>query len=162
MAVDVFLEIDGIKGESQDATRADTIDVLSWMWGMTQSGTTHLGPGAGSGKVDVNDITFSKYVCKATPPLLKACTSGKHIPKATLYVRKAGGDAPLEYFKLEMETVLVSSYQTGGSNDGLDRIVETLKLNFRKFTVTYTQQDASGVAASSSPASWDIARNAES
>ena len=161
MSVNVFLEIEGIPGESQDKTRADTIDVLSWSWGMTQNGTTHLGPGAGSGKVSVQDIAFTKYVDKSTPPLLKACTSGKHIPKCTLYVYKAAGDTPLEYFKLEMETVLVSSYQTGGSDDGLDRIVESLSFNFRKFTVTYTQQDATGAAAGSTPAGWDIAQNAE-
>lgn len=161
MAVNVFLEIDGIEGESQDKTRENTIDVLSWSWGMSQSGTTHLGPGAGSGKVSVQDIAFTKYVDKATPPLLKACTSGKHIPKAALYVYKAGGDSPLEYFKLEMETVLVSSYQTGGGGDGMDRIVESLSMNFRKFKVTYTQQDATGAAASNTDATWDIAQNAE-
>lgn len=161
MAVNVFLDITGAPGESQDNTRADTIDVLSWSWGMTQSGTTHLGPGAGSGKVAVADISFTKYVDKATPVLMKHCASGKHLENATLYVYKAAGDSPLEYFKLEMETVLVSSYQTGGGGDGLDRIVESVSLNFRTFKVTYTQQDATGAAAGSVPIGWDIAKNAE-
>jgi type VI secretion system secreted protein Hcp len=159
MAVDIYLVVDGIKGESQDDVYKDEIDVLAWNWGMTQSGTTHMGPGAGGGKVNVSDITFTKKVDKATPDLLKACTSGKHINEATLIVRKAGGDSPVEYFKLKMTTVLVTSYQTGGARDGLDRIEETLSFNFREFTVTYTQQEASGTAGASADAGWNIAEN---
>lgn len=161
MAVDIFLVIEGIDGESQDDVYKDKIDVLAWNWGMTQSGTTHMGQGAGGGKVNVSDITFTKKVDRATPPLLKACTSGKHIPNATLIVRKAGGDAPVEYFKLKMTTVIVTSYQTGGSRDGLDRIEETLSFNFREFVVTYTLQEDSGVGGAGDDAGWNIAENKE-
>ena len=38
MAVDIFLDIDGIKGESKDDKHPETIDVLSWSWGMSQAG----------------------------------------------------------------------------------------------------------------------------
>lgn len=160
MAVDIIIMIDGIKGESQIKEFKDEgIDVLSWNWGMSQSGTTHQGPGAGSGKVNVSDITFTKYLDLSTPDLLKACTSGKHIPKAELIVRKAGGDKPLDYLKLEMNTVLVSSYNTGGANDGMDRVQETLSFNFKSFKVIYTQQDEQGVDKGSSDIGWDIAEN---
>lgn len=161
MAVDMYLEVDGIQGESADRTRRDTIDVLSWNWGLTQHGTTQIGApgGGGSGKVDVSDITLTKWVDKATPDLIKACTSGKHIKKATLYVRKAGGDAPIEYFKIQMETIIVSSYSTGGAANSNDQIMETLTLNFRKFVMTYTQQDEAGGAAAASDAGWDVAEN---
>ena len=79
MAVDIILLIDGIKGETQIKEFKDKggIDVLSWNWGMTQSGTTHMGPGGGSGKVNVSDVTFTKYLDLSTPDLLKACTSGR-------------------------------------------------------------------------------------
>ena len=79
MAVDIILMIDGIKGESQISEFKDEgIDVLSWNWGMTQSGTTHQGPGAGSGKVNVSDITFSKYLDLSTPELLKPAPRAAH------------------------------------------------------------------------------------
>jgi type VI secretion system secreted protein Hcp len=160
MAVDIILMIDGIKGESQiKEFKNEGIDVLSWNWGMSQSGTTHQGPGAGSGKVNVSDITFTKYLDLSTPDLLKACTSGKHIPKAELIVRKAGGDKPVDYLKLEMNTVLVSSYNTGGANDGMDRVQETLSFNFKSFKVTYTQQNEQGGKIGSSDIGWDIAEN---
>lgn len=157
MALDIHLKIEGIEGESLNEYHSNEIDVLNWSWGLTQSGTAQLGPGAGSGKVNVNDMHFSKYVDKSTPPLIKAACAGTHIPSATLTVSKAGGDSPVDYVKIDFTEILVSSYSTGGSSDGLDRVVEQISFNFRKFVVTYTPQDATGVGGAGSPAGWDIA-----
>ncbi len=159
MAVDIFLKIEGIAGEAQDERHRGEIDILAWSWGLAQSGTTHMGPGAGSGKVAVQDITFTKYCDRATTNILKYCSNGKHIPQALLTIRKAGGDAPVEYFKLQMTDLIVSSYATGGSADGLDRLQETVTLNFRKYTVTYTEQTKQGTPGASTEATWDIAAN---
>lgn len=159
MAVDIFLKLTAIKGESQDSAHADEIDVTNWGLGMTQSGTTHMGGGGGGGKVDVQDINIIKYVDKSSNDLINKCTSGKHIDNGLLTVRKSGGDAPIEYFKLFMEMIIVSSYSTGGSKDGLDRIEESLTLNFRAFNIVYTMQDDKGVAAGETTAGWNIAEN---
>ena len=160
MAVDIFLKLsNSIKGESQDTTHKDNIDVLAWSWGLTQSGTTHVGAGGGGGKVNVQDISMTKYVDLASNDLIKRCTSGEHIESAELIVRKSGGKAPVEYFRIKMNTVMITSYMTGGSKDGLDRIQETLTLNFRKFEITYTLQEESGAAGPESTAGWDIAGN---
>ena len=90
MSVDMFLKIKGVDGESADSVHAKEIDVSSWSWGMSQSGTTHVGRGGGAGKVSVQDITITKYIDKATPNLIKACCNGKHFDEAVLTVRKAG------------------------------------------------------------------------
>ena len=162
MAVDIFLGLsDGIKGEAQDAVHRDKIDVLAWNWGMTQSGTTHAGMGAGGGKVNVQDITVTKYVDLATSDLIKRCASGAHIKNGELIVRKSGGTKPVEYFRIKMENIMITSYATGGSKDGLDRIQETLTLNFRKFEVLYTLQEESGAAGAETMSGWDIAQNVE-
>ncbi|WP_298294584.1 type VI secretion system tube protein Hcp [uncultured Litoreibacter sp.] len=162
MAVDIFLTLSNkIKGESQDSTYRDDIDVLAWSWGMTQSGTTHVGGGGGGGKVNVQDITLTKYVDLASNDLIKRCTSGAHIDDGKLIVRKSGGDAPVEYFILSMENIMITSYNTGGSKDGLDRIQETLTLNFRKFEVKYTLQEETGATGASSMHGWDVAENKE-
>lgn len=162
MAVDIFLKLsNNIKGESQDSTHADEIDVLAWSWGLTQSGTTHVGAGGGGGKVNVQDISLTKYVDLASNDLVKRCTTGEHIESGELVVRKSGGAAPVEYFRIKMENIMISSYSTGGSKDGLDRIQENLTLNFRKFEIAYTLQEASGAAGAESLAGWDIAQNAE-
>ncbi|WP_411840250.1 Hcp family type VI secretion system effector [Paracoccus sp. ME4] len=162
MAVDIFLKLsNNIKGESQDDRHRDEIDVLAWNWGLTQSGTTHLGKGGGGGKVNVQDITLTKYVDLATNDLIKRCTSGEHIETGELIVRKSGGTAPVEYLRIKMQNIMISSYSTGGSKDGLDRIQETLTLNFRKFEVLYTLQEDSGAAGAETMSGWDIAENRE-
>jgi type VI secretion system secreted protein Hcp len=161
MAVDMFLSLDPIKGESQDDKHKDEIDVLSWSWGMSQSGTTHQGTGGGAGKVSVQDLTFTHYVDKASADLIKACTRGDHIAKGTLVVRKAGGESKaLEYIKIEMENVIVTSVSAGGSG-GEDRLTENFSLNFQKYKYQYKQQTEKGGEGATPEFSWDIAANKE-
>lgn len=157
MAVDMFLKLADIKGESVDHKHKDEVDVLAWSWGMTQSGTTHMGTGGGAGKVNVQDISFTKYVDKASPNLMKFCCSGKHLKEAILTVRKAG-DKPLEYMKITMEDALVSSVSTGGSG-GEDRLTENVTLNFGKVKVEYTPQKADGSGDAAIEMTWNIATN---
>lgn len=156
MAVDIILNIDGVTGESLVDGHTGEIDILAWSWGMTQSGTTHMGPGAGGGKVNIQDITMTKYVDLATNDLIKKCCDGTHIASADLYVRKAGGASPIEYLVINFKEILVSSYSTGGSEDGLDRVQETFSLNFAEFTMTYTKQNAQGAPDGSASAGWNI------
>jgi type VI secretion system secreted protein Hcp len=142
MAIDAFLKIDGVTGESVVKGMEGQIDVLSWSWGATQSGTMHTATGGGSGKANVQDLKFSHYVDKASPTLLQFCCSGKHFTKATLTLRKAG-DTPLNYLVITLENVLISSIGMGGADDQ-ERLSENLTLNFSKFSYTFQPQDASG------------------
>lgn len=157
MAVDMFLKIDGVAGESSDAKHKGEIDILAWSWGMTQSGSMHVGTGGGSGKVSVQDIHITKRVDKATPVLLNYCCTGKHFKEVTLSVNKAGGDK-LEYLKMEMKDVLISSYSTGGSPHD-DAVHESLSLNFAQYKVIYTPQKADGTADATVEQSYDIREN---
>nr|WP_298164378.1 type VI secretion system tube protein Hcp [uncultured Pseudomonas sp.] len=143
MAVDIFIKIGDIKGESQDKTHKDEIEVLNWSWGMSQSGNMHTGTGGGAGKVSIQDLSLTKFVDKATPNLMMHCSSGKHVPKVTLTVRKAGGDSQVEYLIINLEEVLISSLSTGGSGND-DRLIENVTLNFAKVTVDYQPQKADG------------------
>ena len=158
MAVDIFLKLEGIKGEAQDGKFKDEIDVLSWSWGMNQSGTTHMGSGSGAGKVSVQDISLTKYIDKASPILAQHCSNGKHIAKGTLIVRKAG-ENPLEYVTIDLKDIIVSSVALGGTASD-DRLHETIALNFREFEYKYTTQTAKGSAGPQTEVKWDIAKNA--
>lgn len=162
MAVDIFLELSNdIKGESQDTVYGpkNAIDILAWSWGLSNSGTTHMGTGGGGGKVNVQDISFTKYVDLASNELIKRCANGDHIEKGTLTVRKAGGEAPVEYFKVEFQMIMVTSYSTGGSKDGLDRITENFTLNFRRFQIAYKLQEEAGIEGTEALVGWEIAKN---
>jgi type VI secretion system secreted protein Hcp len=159
MAVDMFLKIPGVDGESKDKVHAKEIDILAWSWGMSNSGSAHSGSGAGAGKVNVQDISFTKWVDSASPKLVLACCTGSHYTNVLLTVRKAGGN-PVEYIKITFDEVLVCGLSTGGSG-GEDRLTENLTLNFGKFSMDYTPQDDKGAAGTAIPAAWDIAANAK-
>jgi type VI secretion system secreted protein Hcp len=133
-AVDMFLKIEGVDGESQDSHKKE-IDVLAFSWGMTQSGSMHIGGGGGSVKVSVQDMSITKFLDKSSAELVKRCCSGKHFPRAILTCRKAGDD-PVEWLKVTMEEVLVSSVSEGGSG-GEDQQTENVTLNFAKVKVEY-------------------------
>ena len=157
MAVDMFIKIKGIEGESRDDKHKKEIDVLAWSWGLSQSGSAHMGGGAGAGKVNVQDLSFTKYTDSATHALVLACCNGEHIEDAVFVVRKAGKE-PLDYIKITLNEVIVSSVSTGGSG-GEDRLTENITLNFAKFKLEYTPQKADGTGDAAKTAGWDIAEN---
>jgi type VI secretion system secreted protein Hcp len=159
MAVDMFLKLDSIKGESIDKVHKDEINVLAWSWGVTQSGSTHISAGSGSGKANFQDISFTKYIDKASVDLLKHCANGKHIKDALLTVRKAGG-TPLEYVTIKIQDILVSSISTGGSG-GEDRLTENVTLNFAKVNFDYIAQKSDGTGEPAAIFAWNIPANAE-
>jgi type VI secretion system secreted protein Hcp len=161
MAVDMFMLINEkgkkVEGESKDKSHTKEIDVLAWSWALSNSGSTHGGGGGGAGKVNVQDLSFTKYVDSSTPKLMLASCQGTHYDDATLVVRKAGGK-PVEYIKIKMTEVLITSFSTGGSG-GEDRLTENVTLNFAKVTVDYVPQKDDGTAGTAIPMSWDIAAN---
>jgi type VI secretion system secreted protein Hcp len=159
MAVDMFLELDGVKGESVDKTHKGKIDILAWAWGIANSGTFHHGSGGGAGKATFNDITITKFVDAASPNIMLFCANGKHFAKGKIIVRKAG-ENPLEYLTIEFEKVLVTSYQTGGGS-GSERITENVGLNFAKVKIEYTTQTEKGGKGTPQAFSWDISANAK-
>ncbi len=144
MASDMFLKIDGIEGESVDSTHTNEIELLTVDWSMSQGATMHTGTGGGAGKVSVNDLTLTHTVDKASPILMQTCMSGKHIAKAVLTVRKAG-EKPLEFYKVTMTDVMVTSVQPTGSN-GDSGMIETVGLAFSKVKIEYQPQGADGAA----------------
>jgi type VI secretion system secreted protein Hcp len=144
MAVDIFLTLEKVKGETKDDKykSKNGIDVLSWSWGMSQSGTTHSGTGGGSGKVNVQDLSITKYVDKASCDLMKGCCKGTHFEKGSLIVRKAG-DKAYEFWQIDLEEIIVAAVTTGGIGSD-DRMTENITLNFAKFGAKYSQQSRSG------------------
>ena len=154
-AVDYFLKIDGIKGESTDSKHKDEIDVESFSWGASQSATP-VGGGGGAGKVQVQDFHFVMRTNKASPTIFFNLASGTHIKQAVLYARKAGKDQ-LEFLKLAFSDILISSYQTGGSQDVVP--TDQVSINFAKIEFEYRPQKADGTLDAAVTASWDVKAN---
>jgi type VI secretion system secreted protein Hcp len=159
MAMDMFIKIGELKGEARDKVHKDEIDVLAWSWGISNSGSAQVGGGAGAGKCNVQDLSFTKYLDKASPDLMLAACNGKHFPKAVLAVRKAGED-PLEYLLITVEELIVTSISTGGSG-GEDRLTENVTLNFARVKVQYKEQTATGGVGDKPEMGWNVAENAK-
>ena len=157
MATDFFLKIEGIEGESQDQKYKNNIDLESWSWGATQTGGSAYGGGGGAGKVSMQDFHFTMKVNKSTPHLILACAEGRHIKAATLIARKAGKQQQ-EYLTYKFTDLLISSYQTGGS-DGVDMPTESISFNYAKMEVEYKDQKADGTLGGAIKAGWDLKQN---
>lgn len=157
-AVDYYLKIDGIEGESQDSKHKSEIDIESWSWGESQQGTHSGQGGGGAGKVAMQDFHFVMKINKASPKLMLACATGQHIKKAVLTCRKAGGKQE-NFLVVTMSDLLVSSYQTGGS--GHSDIVPTdqISLNFSKVEIEYKEQKPDGSLGGTVKAGYDVKQN---
>jgi type VI secretion system secreted protein Hcp len=142
MAADFLLEIDGIKGESIDSKFPGCMEISSFSWGETNTGSFSMGTGGGAGKASMQDFHFTTQLSSASPMLMQACTTGQHIKKACLRVRKQGGEQ-LVYYTWKFEDVLISSFQTGGS-EGQALPTEQVSFNFAKIEIEYKPQDDTG------------------
>jgi type VI secretion system secreted protein Hcp len=160
MATDYFLKIDGIDGESQDAKFKGAIQLESWSWGASNAATFGAGSGGGAGKVSMQDFHFTMTTSKASPNLMLACSSGKHIEKAQLSARKAGTEQN-EYLTFKFTKVIVSSYSIGGMGGGGELPTDQISLAFEKVEWIYQQQDAKGAVGSPVKGGWDLAKNAK-
>lgn len=155
MAVECFLEMKPDPGGEAKAMQK-AIDVISWSWGATQSGSMHIGGGGGTGKANVNNLSCTKWIDGASPNLMQHCISGKHYNTATLTCRKAGGDETVPYLKIEMEEVIITSISNGG-HGGEDQFTETVGLNFATYKMTYTPQKKDGTPDTpKGPIGWKI------
>jgi type VI secretion system secreted protein Hcp len=138
MASDIFAKLGDIKGESLDSKHKDEVEVLSWSWGVSQSGT----PGQGAGKATFNDFNFTHFVDKASPNLMRVCATGEYIKEATITVRKAG-KGQQEFLILKMTDVIVTGVSPGGSGEGA-AVAESVAIQFAKVELEYKPQKADG------------------
>jgi type VI secretion system secreted protein Hcp len=148
MADDIVLKIQGIEGESKKDGHKNDIDVHSVSWGLHNQASTHMGGGGGAGKVQFQDIHFSKDFDAASNNIQMRCADGKHIPKAEIFFRKQG-EGQKEYLKITLEDVLIASYS--GSNGG-----EQFSIAYSKFKFDYKEQDAKGALGGSKLFGYDL------
>jgi type VI secretion system secreted protein Hcp len=155
-AVDHFLNIDGIPGESQDDKHQNEIEVDSWSWGATN--TVGGAGGGGAGKVNMSDLAFTTRISKASPMLMLACASGNHIKKAVLTARRTGG-TEFEFLTLTLNDVLVSSFRTGDDWESDGGPVDSASLSFSQVEFEYRSMKPDGSVGDSAKAGWDVKQN---
>ncbi|CAN7409229.1 type VI secretion system tube protein Hcp [Pseudoduganella sp. LjRoot289] len=160
MAIDVYLQIDGIKGESSDSTHRDWIEVKSVNFEVLQpkSATASTGGGHTAERTEHKDIVIHKLADLATPILLQTCSSGKTIPKAKLeFLRADGQGERIKYFEIELENVLIGSVAPS-INQG-DILSEDVALKYSRVKWKYTQQKVGGGSGGNTSGGWDLSAN---
>jgi type VI secretion system secreted protein Hcp len=157
-AADYFLKIDGIAGESVDSKHKGEIELESFSWGETNSGAGAGGGGGGAGKAHIQDLHLVSRVNKASPKLMLACATGKHIKQAILTVRRAG-KAAQEFLVFKFTDLLVSSYQINGSHESDVLPMDQISFNFAKIELEYRPQKQDGSLDAGIKAGWDVKLN---
>ena len=160
MAIDVYLQIDGIKGESTDDKHKDWIECTSVTWGVKQprSATASTGGGHTAERCEHEEVVIDKLADLASPILLQTCSAGKTIPKAKLEFMRADGQGDrIKYFEIELENVLIGAIKPKVEEGAI--IQEKVGLKFSKIKWKYTQQKVTGGAGGNTSGGWDLATN---
>jgi len=154
MAIEYFLKLDGIKGESLSAKHKDEIEVHSWSWGASNASSI-TGSGLSAGKVSISDVNITKPVDKASAKLLEMCCTGKHIPSGVLTCSKSTGDKnPADYLTIKFEQIHIAGVSAGGSS-GDDVGSESISFAFAKFEYDYKIQGKDGTLTAAGTAKYD-------
>jgi type VI secretion system secreted protein Hcp len=159
MAIDVYLQIDGIKGESNDSQHQGWIECESVSWSLHQpkSATASTSGGHTAERAELSDISFHKICDLASPILAQHCAMGKTVPKAKFEFFRADGDGKrVKYYEVELENVIVAYVAQGVAGGGMS---ENIGLKFSKVRWRYTQQRIAGGAGGNTAGGWDLASN---
>ena len=158
MAVDMFLKLDGIDGESSDDKHDKWIEVLSYSHGVSQpvSGASRTG-GRTGGRADFNDFIVVKTIDNATPDLNIKCAKGEHIPKIEMELCLATGDKHT-FMKYTLEDCIITSVVPGGSS-GEIKPSEQVGFAYGKIKWEYTPIDHTGSPGSATDRTWNLEKN---
>jgi type VI secretion system secreted protein Hcp len=153
---DIYMQIDGIKGESTDSQHKDWIELLDFNHGIVQpaSATASSAGGGTTAQCQHRDYTITKYVDLASPKLYEICSSGKHLKDVTIEMLRSSGDSRVKYMVVKMEQVVISQVAPSG---GADFPIESVSFNYGTIKWTYTQQKRNdGSGGGNMAAGWSL------
>lgn len=154
---DIFLKIDTIEGESQDNKHKGELEIQSYSWGATNAGSASVGGGLGTGKVQFQNFHFTMPVNKATDVLFLRCAEGKHIPKAVLTQRVAGGKQE-DILSIEFKDLVVTSVQLGNSTGAGAGTIQ-VSLDFTEYKIQAYEQGKDGTTKKAGNTGWNVKTN---
>ena len=157
MATDIFLKIDGMKGEATDVNHKDEVELLGWSWGVSEALISSGAGGIVGGTPKIGNFVVSKHLDKASPRLLEACLTAKHINEVVLTQRRAAG-GKFSFLTITLKDVLIASL--GDSDTGADpRPTENVAFVFSKMIYEYVPQKPSGQPDTPLLLRWDVKAN---
>lgn len=160
MAIDLYLQLDGIKGESGDADHKGWIECVMASWRVTQpkSASSSSSGGHTAERCYHSGIDLRKTTDLSTPILLQICSQGKTIPSAMLELYRADGAGQrVRYMAVELTNILITDVAPSVCEGEL--MSEHVTLGYSKVRWLYTQQKIDGGAKGLIAGGWDLATN---
>lgn len=145
-----FLQLDGVPGDSVDATHQAWIDVNSYSWGASNSSAV-TASGWSPSKSTVSGLTLSTEFGSASPLLFLRTMNGRRAATALLQGVTAGA-SPRKFVELALKDVAVSSYQSSASEAPFD----SFSLAFSAITYSVFLQDSAGGPGQTISATWNV------
>ena len=144
MAMQMFLTVDGIDGESKKDGMEDTIDILACSFGLHRPSTGHSGSGGSGGDLTAGDLIITKNLDAASNGIRESIVKGTQGIAITLTVRKPTGEK-VETLVYEMEGCMFTGVDIG-VNESSDVVEETVSLAYNKVTFKHTPENDDGSA----------------
>jgi type VI secretion system secreted protein Hcp len=155
MAVDYFLKLDGIDGESADDKHKGELQIMSYSWGASQTSSVAGTGGSGAGKANMQDLTIMKPLDKASAPLFKALAKGTHIKTGVLTAVKSGGDGK-PFLKIDFKELFVTSHQLSASSEVP---TESVSFSYNEIKFEYSTQNEQGIMTTTGAVTYNIKGN---
>lgn len=172
MALDAFIQIEGIEGESTDDKHKNWIEVDAYYLGCKQasSGKVSTGGSMTASRAELKPFIFTHVIDKATPKLQEACAKGSNLKKVTFDVCRATPGGETVFFEVTMVNATVTRSELSGSAtntsvgdsilpSGTDLPTEEVELLPMKITWKYTETKKDGSKGGSIEANWDQSLN---
>lgn len=159
MAIDVYVNLKDIKGESTDKEHEGWLEAINWSFGMEQpaSATASNAGGGTAERVQYDTFNFTQLINLASPKIYEFCSQGKHIPEVVIQMYRASGEKRVKYMEVKLKTVVISSVRAGHNDVGFP--TEAVSMSFGAISWTYEQQKRDGTNAGKSTGSWSLVQN---
>lgn len=157
----IFMNYEGIKGESSDKNHKDWMDIENIRWGVHRriTSSTSTQNDRESANAEITDLTVTRRMDSATPSLFieSCCGTGKTV---VIRLSKTGtGSGADVYMEYTLKNALISDYSVAANGQDEQRPLETLTISFVDLEVKYTPYDEDGAAMAAIAVGFDTATN---
>lgn len=157
----IFVNYEGINGESSDSGHSGWMDVESIAWGVGRQITSNSSTAGDreSSNAVISDLQIVRYMDTATPKVFieSCCGTGKTVK---IHLSKTGtGSGSDVYMEYTLKNALISNYTVDASSQSNSRPTETITISFVDVEVKYTPYDEDGNAEAAIAVGFDTASN---
>ena len=143
----VYVKNDTIQGDSVATGYEDQIDCTSWTLGASQSTNMHQSTGGAAGSSEIQDLTITKSMDKASSLIYASCAEGTHLGELTLTCTRSYEGSDIKWLEIILTDTIISSVNSSATPDDLG--TERVLFNFAEYMMKFYPQEDGGAEGSS-------------